>query len=85
MEASTSWGATTTPKRGDYHYHRGLLAGKTFTSKGEALEALRRVEAGRPSKAKGETQWRVVTRVIDGDTLILEGNEKVRLIGVDTL
>ncbi len=28
--------------------------------------------------------WRLVTRVTDGDTIILDGNEKVRLIGIDT-
>jgi len=29
-------------------------------------------------------QWRLCTRVIDGDTIVLDSNEKVRLIGVDT-
>jgi len=29
-------------------------------------------------------EWRVVVRVVDGDTLVLDGNERVRLIGVDT-
>jgi micrococcal nuclease len=29
-------------------------------------------------------EWRVVVRVVDGDTLLLDGNERVRLIGVDT-
>ena len=28
--------------------------------------------------------WRVVERVVDGDTLALDGGEKIRLIGVDT-
>jgi len=28
--------------------------------------------------------WRLCTRVVDGDTIILDGNEKIRLIGVDT-
>ena len=28
--------------------------------------------------------WRTVTRVVDGDTIILNGRERVRLIGVDT-
>ena len=31
-----------------------------------------------------EASWRTVTRVVDGDTIILDGNERVRLIGVDT-
>ena len=29
-------------------------------------------------------EWRTVVRVIDGDTLELDGGERVRLIGVDT-
>lgn len=29
-------------------------------------------------------EWRICTRVVDGDTIILDGNERVRLIGVDT-
>ncbi len=29
-------------------------------------------------------EWRTVTRVIDGDTIIVDGGERVRLIGVDT-
>ncbi len=28
--------------------------------------------------------WRVVERVVDGDTLVLDGGERVRLSGVDT-
>jgi micrococcal nuclease len=31
-----------------------------------------------------EGDWRTVVRVVDGDTLLLDGNERVRLIGVDT-
>ena len=37
----------------------------------------------RPAPTPGEG-WRVVERVIDGDTLVLDGGERVRLIGVDT-
>jgi micrococcal nuclease len=29
-------------------------------------------------------QWRTCTRVIDGDTIELDGGEKVRLVGIDT-
>ena len=29
-------------------------------------------------------EWRIVVRVVDGDTLVLDGNERVRLIGVNT-
>lgn len=28
--------------------------------------------------------WRICSRVVDGDTIILDGQERVRLIGVDT-
>lgn len=31
-----------------------------------------------------QQNWRTCVRVLDGDTIVLDGNEKVRLIGVDT-
>jgi micrococcal nuclease len=31
-----------------------------------------------------EQNWRLCTKVIDGDTIVLDGDERVRLIGVDT-
>ncbi len=34
--------------------------------------------------AQQEIQWRRVVRVVDGDTLLLDRKERVRLIGVDT-
>ncbi len=58
------------------------MAGQYFASKAEALEALRSREPTQPKASKG--QWRTVTRVVDGDTIILNGKERVRLIGVDT-
>lgn len=30
------------------------------------------------------SQWRTVERVVDGDTLLLDGGERIRLLGVDT-
>ena len=36
-----------------------------------------------PSQSEKQ-EWRTVVRVVDGDTIILNGNERVRLIGVDT-
>jgi endonuclease YncB( thermonuclease family) len=33
---------------------------------------------------QSEKQLRIVSRVVDGDTIVLENGEKVRLIGVDT-
>jgi micrococcal nuclease len=32
----------------------------------------------------GAAEWRTCVRVVDGDTLVLDGGERVRLIGVDT-
>lgn len=29
-------------------------------------------------------EWRTIVRVVDGDTLVLDGGERVRLLGVDT-
>jgi len=37
--------------------------------------------AGPPVALSG---WRVCERVVDGDTIVLDGRERVRLIGVDT-
>ena len=36
------------------------------------------------SALRPEGGWRVVVRVVDGDTLLLDGDERVRLIGIDT-
>lgn len=36
------------------------------------------------SSSSSISGYRMVTRVVDGDTIVLDGNEKVRLIGVDT-
>jgi len=33
---------------------------------------------------QAQQNWRPCIRVVDGDTIVLDGNEKVRLIGVDT-
>lgn len=37
-----------------------------------------------PSLAGAAERWRYVVRVVDGDTVLLDGHERVRLIGVDT-
>lgn len=34
-------------------------------------------------KPAPEGEWRTIVRVVDGDTVVLDGNERVRLIGVD--
>ena len=36
------------------------------------------------SPPKSEGDWRTCIRVVDGDTILLDGDERVRLIGVDT-
>ena len=59
--------------------HRGTLAGQHFSSKAEAIQALEST----PNE-KVQSEYRQVVRVVDGDTIVLDGNEKVRLIGVDT-
>ena len=78
------YGGHRNRKQGNYHFHRGPLAGQHFASKVEALRAL---GEGQPSRSQTPARrglWRAVTRVVDGDTIILDGNERVRLIGVDT-
>jgi len=70
-------------QRGGYHCHRGPLAGRSFASKAQA-EAESRKAAAPATALTTPIQWRTVIRVIDGDTLLLDRNERVRLIGVDT-
>jgi len=36
------------------------------------------------SSAQSQEKWRTCVIVIDGDTILLDGNEIVRLIGIDT-
>jgi len=40
--------------------------------------------AGEKPTHKPRAKWHLVVRVVDGDTLVLENKERVRLIGVDT-
>lgn len=42
-----------------------------------------RVRQNQPAET-GKPVWRTVVRVVDGDTIILDGGERIRLIGVDT-
>ena len=44
----------------------------------------RDVPASPPATLEAAADWRRVTRVVDGDTIVLDGGERVRLIGVDT-
>jgi micrococcal nuclease len=41
-------------------------------------------EPSAPPAAKPGPVWRTVVRVVDGDTIVLAGGERVRLIGVNT-
>ena len=61
----------------------------------ELRQACRRAQRTRSTAARtqatpeppcdgAEPTPRIVTRVVDGDTIVLDGGEKVRLIGVDT-
>lgn len=79
-----SFGCHHNRKSGGYHCHRGPLAGQSFGSKSEALKELRKQEGKQLDSRSSEVEWRRVTRVIDGDTIVLDGRERVRLIGVDT-
>jgi endonuclease YncB( thermonuclease family) len=65
-------------KRGDYHCHTGELGGRVYAWRADAQLAPDAPTAHLPIR------WRTVTRVIDGDTIVLDHGEKVRLIGVDT-
>ncbi len=40
-------------------------------------------EGNKPQSTK-KAEWRLVTRVVDGDTIIVGARERIRLIGVDT-
>ncbi len=41
-------------------------------------------ERGIEAKPTKKAEWRLVTRVVDGDTIIVGAGERIRLIGVDT-
>jgi len=72
---------------GGYHYHRGALAGRTFASKAEMLglfKVQQPVTTGATTASRSDSQNRTVIRVVDGDTVVLDGGERVWLIGVDT-
>ena len=52
--------------------------------KAEVFAGLAGSEASEHDGAEESGDWRTVERVIDGDTIVLAGGERVRLIGVDT-
>ncbi len=78
-------------KLGGYHCHRGPLAGQSFRSKSEALDALRgarppstpkELPAARPSQGRAPVSITGRARVIDGDTIEI-GGKRIRLYGID--
>ena len=62
-------------KAGEYHCHRGVLAGQNFSSKSEAEKSLR-TSAPRNDTLVGRAS------VIDGDTIEMHG-QRIRLHGID--
>ena len=67
-------------KQGNYHCHKGMFAGKKFDS----MQEMRIQPHSGKQLGERQAQFRTVRRVVDGDTLVLDGKERVRLIGVDT-
>ncbi|MDP2703911.1 MAG: thermonuclease family protein [bacterium] len=65
----------------------GFFAGSKFPKRGDELTASLldtvKEEALRQAQGKKEGITALVTKVIDGDTIEIEGGEKVRYIGID--
>ena len=67
-----------------------FLVGRWYVDTRWITEALHAVAAGHVESTAevgdlpADLEPHAVTRVIDGDTLVLNGDERVRLIGVDT-
>jgi endonuclease YncB( thermonuclease family) len=71
-------------KRGEYHCHQGVHSGKRFNSRGEMLQQPRERKPYNPPSEGGKANYHTVTRVIDGDTIVLINRGRVHLIGVGT-
>jgi len=61
-----------------------LVLGKRSSSKSTKLALFFLVFSILACARQGEAEWRLVARVVDGDTIIVGARERVRLIGVDT-
>lgn len=61
-----------------------MFAGKAFESRAQMLRYLHSGGSAAPIATDRIAESRVVRRAVDGDTLVLEHGERVRLIGVDT-
>lgn len=74
-------------KLGEYHFHRGPLAGQSFSSKAEAASALgssATPDKSQPTAPTSESSANLqgVASVIDGDTVVIH-NQRIRLHGID--
>jgi len=72
---------------GGHHSNQNRLASDAFGPKAEMprrAEAQQSESAPPPARQRQASRARTVTHVVDGDTLVLDGGERVRLIGVDT-
>jgi len=74
------YGCHHSRKQGGYHCHKGMFEGKRFDS----MQEMRIQPHSGMQLGERQPQYRTVRRVVDGDTLVLENKERVRLIGVDT-
>jgi len=61
-----------------------LVLGKRTSSKLTKLALFFLVFSIIACSRQAEAEWRLVARVVDGDTIIVGARERVRLIGVDT-
>ncbi len=61
-----------------------LVLGKRSSSKLTKLVLFFLVLSISACSKQAEAEWRLVTRVVDGDTIIVGARERVRLLGVDT-
>lgn len=75
-------------KTGEYHCHRCPCGCSDETNKSIDSSTLMRdrPKSGNenPTQTVTQSKFHLCERVVDGDTIIIENNEKVRLIGVDT-
>lgn len=62
----------------------GLLVGRARAEVARALPAAAPDAPPSPAAPPVGGPLRTVVRVVDGDTVVLDGNEKVRLVGIDT-
>ena len=59
-------------------------ADRTLAALVALISAIVLTGASSAESDESDHEWREVVRVVDGDTLLLDGDERVRRIGVDT-